>query len=80
MDLSIPSIQCPVCGSLASNRTPPDFDGLIIRCNGCRDYDVSGTLLNKLRGVSPGDRNAVLRKAHRLAEPGTRASITSACF
>jgi hypothetical protein len=80
MDRSIPSIPCPVCEDPASNRTPPDFDGLIIRCDHCRDFEVSGTALSKLEKLVLLERIDVLRKAQQKAEPGRRAVITTACF
>jgi hypothetical protein len=80
MDRSIPSIPCAVCRRTASNRTPPDFDGVIVRCASCRDYDVSGTVLRKLEQLPIADRLVVLGKARNSAEPGRRPSITRACF
>jgi hypothetical protein len=77
MELSIP---CPVCEDPARNRTPADFDGLIIRCDKCRDFDVSGTALGKLQKLDLVDRIDVLRKAQELAAPGVRPAITYACF
>jgi hypothetical protein len=71
-------IKCPLCGDAASNRTPAGFDGLVIRCNGCRDYDVSGPALEKLQGLRVSERLEVLREARELASIGTRPSITMA--
>ena len=59
---------------------PPDFDGLIIRRDHCRDYEVSGTALGKLEKLDLLERIDVLRKAQQKAEPGRRAVITIACF
>ena len=80
MDRSIPSIPCPVCEDPASNRTPPDFDDLIIRCDHCCDYEVSGTALGKLEKLDLLERIDVLRKAQQKSEPGRRAVITTDCF
>jgi len=80
MDLSIAAIPCPVCEDPASNRTPPDFDGLIIRCDKCRDFEISGTALGKLQELDLLERNDVLRKAQQLAAPGGRPTITTTCF
>ena len=80
MDLSIPAIPCPVCEDPASNRTPPDFDGLIIRCDKCRDFEISGTALGQLQKLDLLERIDVLRKAQRFAAPGARPTITTTCF
>jgi hypothetical protein len=46
-------------------RTPPDFDGLIFRCDHCRDYEVSGTALGQLEKLDLLERIDVLRKAQQ---------------
>ena len=76
MDLSIPAIPCPVCEDPASNLTPPHFDGVIIRCDKCRDFEISGMAFGKLQELDLLERIDVLRKAQKLAEPGARPTIT----
>jgi len=71
-------ITCPLCGDAASNRTPAGFNGLVMRCYSCRDYDVSGPALEKLQGLRVTERLEVLREARELAPIGTRPSITMA--
>ena len=80
MDRSIPSIPFPVCRSSASNRTPPNFDGQIIRCNNCRDIEISGSVLAELQSLDRTARAVALQKARSLSQPGSRPVITTACL
>jgi hypothetical protein len=51
-------MQCPVCGSAAENITRGDFDGLSVRCKRCGDFDIAGSVLNKLARESQEVRMA----------------------
>jgi hypothetical protein len=80
MDRSIPAITCPVCEAVASNRTPPGFDGLIVRCDNCRDFEILGTVVTKLQGLDLNLRKDALMKARGFTQPGARPSITTLCL
>ena len=36
-------MQCPVCTRPAENLTPNTLDGVVVGCDHCGDYRVSGT-------------------------------------
>jgi len=74
------AMQCSVCGAPAQNITPPDFDGLVVRCSHCREYEIEGTVVNRLLRLTLTERMDALQAAKQLASPGVRPSITSACF
>jgi hypothetical protein len=73
-------IPCPVCEDPARNRTPPGFDGQIIHCDKCRDFEVSGTALRELQKLDLLERIDVLRRAQSLAAPGERPAINRGLF
>lgn len=71
-------MNCPICGAEAINATPGDFDGLIVECKHCGEYEVPDDALNSLIRLDFDARKAALEKA-RLAARGTgRASIARA--
>jgi hypothetical protein len=73
-------MQCSVCGAEADNLTPGDFDGLVVRCKRCGDYEVSDTVLNELLRLDFEARVAALDKAKSLAGAEERPAITGACL
>jgi len=73
-------MQCSVCGAEADNLTPGDFDGLVVRCKRCGDYQVSDSVLNELLRLDFDARVAALDKAKSSAEPDQRPAITQACL
>jgi len=73
-------MQCSVCGAPAQNISPHDFDGLMVRCSHCREYEIAGSVLNRLLRLTLSERMQVLETAKGFARPGVRPSITSACF
>lgn len=73
-------MQCATCGAVAENVTPGGFDGLVVRCEHCGTYEIAGTAENALLRLSLPERAAALEKAKRLAAPGTRPCISSACL
>lgn len=59
-------MQCPICeNNNADDITFTTFDGRMIRCPECGDYDISGTLLARqtLERLTISDRIAALQKA-----------------
>ncbi len=73
-------MQCSVCGAEAENLTPGDFDGLVVRCKRCGDYEVSDSVLNALLRLDFDDRVAALDKARRFAAAGTTPAIGTSCL
>jgi len=72
-------MQCPVCNSLARDRTPPDYGGIVVGCISCGNYEIASGYLDKLRALDPSARNEVLRKAKHLAK-FANPSIDARCF
>ena len=61
-----PEMQCPICDNPnAEDITFTTFDGRMIRCPECGDYDISGTLLahQTLSDLTTSIRMAALQKA-----------------
>lgn len=71
-------MDCPICGAEATNATPGDFDGLIVECKHCGDYEVPDDALNSLLRLDFDARKAALEKAKAAAGAGARASIARA--
>ncbi len=73
-------MQCSVCGAEAENLTPGDFDGLIVRCKRCGEYEVRDLALNELLRLDFNGRVAALEKAKSDTSPEGRPTITAACL
>jgi len=73
-------MQCSVCGAEAENLTPGDFDGLVVRCKHCGDYQLSDTVLNEFLRLDFDARVAALDKAKASAAGGDRPAITEGCL
>jgi hypothetical protein len=68
-------MQCSVCGAEAENLTSGDFDGLVVRCKRCGEYEVADAVLNDLLRLDFDARMAALDAAKRAAGPDTRPAI-----
>jgi hypothetical protein len=73
-------MDCPICGAQARNVTPGEFDGLVIKCIHCGDYEVPDSAVNGLIRLDYEGRRGALEKAKIVAGAGTRPSITLACL
>lgn len=73
-------MQCPVCAAPARNLTPDTCDGVVVGCPRCGDYQIAGTVFNKLLRLHMENRAAALEKAKRQTSPGARPTIGSTCF
>lgn len=69
-------MQCSVCGAEAEDLTSGDFDGLIVRCKRCGEYEIADGALNDFLRLDYDARVAVLMKAKDAAAAGTRPAIT----
>lgn len=72
-------MQCCACGAVAQDKTPGDFDGVVIVCPRCGEYEISGTVLNTVLRLSLPECLDVLTKAKRLAQAGQRPIIDARC-
>ena len=46
------SMQCLVCAGEARDRTPQNFDGYVIECPSCGNYEVAGGAGDRLQNAS----------------------------
>ena len=59
-------MQCLVCTGEARDLTPQNFDGYVIGCPSCGNYEVAGGAWEKFRKASQEERSAALGKAASL--------------
>ncbi|MCC7250585.1 hypothetical protein [Hyphomicrobium sp.] len=67
-------MQCSVCGAEAEDLTSGDFDGLVVRCKRCGEYEVADGALNAFLRLDYDARVAALEKA-REAAAGDRPTV-----
>jgi hypothetical protein len=73
-------MQCCACGAGAKDKTPADFDGVVIECLRCGEYGISGDALNNVLRLSVPQCADALAYARRLAKAGHRPIIDSRCI
>jgi predicted RNA-binding Zn-ribbon protein involved in translation (DUF1610 family) len=71
-------MQCLVCTGAATDITLAGFEGIVVRCPNCGDYEVADSALRRFQTASLSERGAALRKAKSLKTTG-RPTITTAC-
>jgi len=59
-------MQCLICAGEAKDLTPPDFDGHVIGCPRCGNYEVWGCTWGTFQNASQAEREAALGKAAAL--------------
>jgi hypothetical protein len=74
------SMQCLVCAGEARDRTPQNFDGYVIECPICGNYEVAGGAGDRLENASMQDRAAALAKAQSLKGVARWPTIKNICF
>jgi hypothetical protein len=60
------NMQCLVCAGEARDLTPQNFDGYVIGCPSCGNYEVSGGAWERFRNAPQQERAAALGKAASL--------------
>jgi hypothetical protein len=73
-------MQCLVCAGEATDLTPLDFDGHVIGCPSCGNYEVIGAAWNRLQNASQLERAAALAKAALLKGVARGPTIKTICF
>jgi hypothetical protein len=73
-------MQCPVCAAQASNLTPATYDGVVVGCPRCGDYQITGTVFNQLLRLGADERAEALERAKRGVSQGARPTISTTCF
>jgi hypothetical protein len=57
------------------------FDGIVIRCPTCKDYEVAGgAALTRFKNASVEERAAALKKAKAFQSVAERPTITTTCL
>jgi hypothetical protein len=74
------SMQCLVCAGEARDRTPQNFDGYVIECPICGNYEVAGGAGDRLKNASMQDRAAAPAKAQSLKGVARWPTIKNICF
>ena len=73
-------MQCCACGAVAQDKTPGDFDGVVIDCPRCGEYEINGTVLDTVLRLGLPECAVALDKAKRLARAAHRPIIDSRCL
>jgi rRNA maturation protein Nop10 len=73
-------MNCPICGAEAQNATPGDFDGLIVDCRHCGNYQIRDEALNDFLRLDFDARRSALERVKQSAKPGARPSIDRSCL
>jgi len=73
-------MQCSVCGAEAEDLTSGDFDGLVVRCKRCGEYEIADAALNDFLRLDYDDRVALLEKAKGAASAGGRPLIAASAL
>lgn len=63
-------MQCPICSRQAENLTPSTLDGLVVGCQHCGDYRISGSAFHELMGLQLEKRAAALAEAKLASQHG----------
>src|SRR5262245_46946512 len=72
-------MQCPVCEARARNLTPNTLDGVVVGCDQCGDYRISGAAFYEFTMLKPDRRVAALATA-KLASRAGWPLINSRCI
>jgi hypothetical protein len=73
-------MQCLVCAGEANDLTPRNFDGHVVGCPSCGNYEVAGGAWDRLQNASQPERAAALAKAASLKGFARWPTIKSICF
>jgi hypothetical protein len=71
-------MQCPVCSRPAQNLTPATLEGVVIGCENCGSYRISGVAYHELMRLELERRGAALETARRVSLHGW-PMIDSSC-
>jgi hypothetical protein len=73
-------MKCLVCASEARDRTPRNFDGYVIDCPSCGNYEVAGGAWERFQNASKQEWAAALAKAASLKGAARWPTIKNICF
>jgi hypothetical protein len=69
-----------MCTAQAKNLTPNTYDGVVIGCPRCGDYQITGTVFDQLLRLAVAERTKALQRAIERASPGARPTISTTCL
>jgi hypothetical protein len=72
-------MQCPVCCGQAQNLTPNTLDGVVVGCDHCGAYRISGSALHGLLNLKL-DRRAAALEAAKLQSRSGWPMISVSCI
>lgn len=73
-------MRCLVCAGEARDLTPQNFDGYVIACPSCGNYEVAGGAWDRFQNASKLERAAALAKATSLKGVARWPTIKNICF
>ena len=73
-------MKCLVCAGEAWDRTPRNFDGYVIECPSCGNYEVAGGAWERFQNASKQEWAAALAKAASLKGVARWPTIKNICF
>jgi len=56
------------------------YDGVVVGCPGCGDYQITSTVFDKLLRLAAEERTEALQRAKQRAFLGARPTISTTCF
>jgi hypothetical protein len=63
-------MQCPVCSRPAENLTPNTLDGVVVGCDQCGSYRITGGAFHAFVGLELKQRLAALEAAKLVSRGG----------
>ena len=72
-------MKCLVCAGEARDLTPQNFDGYVIACPSCGNYEIAGGAWC-IQTASEQERSAALLKAASLKGVARWPTIKTICF
>jgi hypothetical protein len=73
-------MKCLVCAGEASDRTPRNFDGYVVECPACGNYEVAGGAWERFRHASKEEWAAALANAQSVKGFARWPTIKSISF
>jgi hypothetical protein len=74
------TVQCLVCTGEAGDLTPKNFDGFVIGCPSCGNYEVAGSVWDRFRNALQPERAAALVRAASVKGVARWPTIKSTCL
>ena len=73
-------MDCPVCLASATNTTPPEYGGLVVKCGHCGIYRLTRDALAAFPSLRVEERLEALRAARKVVPPKVAPTISTGCL